>query len=245
MLGIGSLLGDTVSRMTGSVERNGNDGLVEVGGEDGRLGSGRGGERDIKLALSGCHDTTLAALLTSLGAFPNEPWPPYTSHIAIELFRQKARPAVKSAVATQTSAAEAEKKPQSWWKGLFGSTKETIDGLVPSPQGIARRPIDSLTAEEKQKLDGYYVRLRYNDKIMTVPGCKVAGKHLDGNESFCTLVRLDVLAVPHIVPFPYLTTKQEAFKSIADKFTPPNWHSACATNLGANAFPEKDETAGY
>jgi acid phosphatase len=195
-LGIGSLMGDIVARMAGSVERNGNDGLVEIGGEDGQLGTGRGGEKDVKLALSGCHDTTLSAILHSLGAFGTEQWPPYTSHVAIELFRRKAWTNPNWTVPGRTSESDAEKKSresdknsQSWWRNLFGSTKDLVDGRVPSPEGIARRSLKQLSTEEKEKLDGYYVRLRYNDKVMTVPGCKEVGKHLDGNESFCTLVR--------------------------------------------------------
>jgi acid phosphatase len=72
-------MGDVVERMVGSVERNANDGLLEIGGKDGSMGSGRGGEKSIKLGLSGCHDTTLAGVLASLGAFEGEFWPPYTS----------------------------------------------------------------------------------------------------------------------------------------------------------------------
>ena len=56
------------------MEQNGNDGALEIGGKDGSTGVGRGGETTIKLALSGCHDTTLAAVLASLGAFQGEPW---------------------------------------------------------------------------------------------------------------------------------------------------------------------------
>jgi len=67
-LGIGSLVGDVVARMVGHVEKNGNDGFLEIGGKDGSTGAGRGGERAIKLGLSGCHDTTLAAVLASLGS---------------------------------------------------------------------------------------------------------------------------------------------------------------------------------
>jgi acid phosphatase len=78
-LGIGSLMGDVVERMVGSVQRNGNDGLYEIGGKDGSMGSGRDGEKSIKLGLSGCHDTTLAGVLASLGTFQGELWPPYTS----------------------------------------------------------------------------------------------------------------------------------------------------------------------
>jgi acid phosphatase len=42
-----------------------------------------------------------------------------------------------------------------------------------------------------------------------------------------------------------LDTQQEAFKKIADKFTPKNWKEACDANIDAPAFPEKPEPAGY
>jgi len=193
MLGIGGLAGDVVSRM---IERT-------------RLSPHAVGitSPDVKFALSGCHDTTLAAFLTSLGAFPNEPWPPYTSHIAIELFKRHdaATPAALPDLTTKTG----------WWASLFGSAKVA----EPSP----RAPISELSDVEKQKLDGYYVRLRYNDRIMSVPGCRPAGKHYADDESMCTLA---------------------AFKSIVDKFTPKNWKTACGDRLGADAFPESIEPAG-
>ncbi|KAL8975905.1 MAG: hypothetical protein Q9205_007990, partial [Flavoplaca limonia] len=88
-VGIGALVGDIVTRMVGNIDRSGNDGLREVAGVDGDLGKGRGGESGIKLTMSGCHDTTLAAILSSLGAFEGEEWPPYTSHIAVELFKDE------------------------------------------------------------------------------------------------------------------------------------------------------------
>jgi acid phosphatase len=182
MLGIGALMGDITSRMTARVERDGTYDLLEVGGEDGHLGRGRGGETAIKLAMSGCHDTTLAAVLTSLGAFDGEKWPPFTSHIALELFRQKKLPEPSASI---EPAKPVEQRP-SWWSALFGNAKKAAG---PQGAGIARKPIDQLTDEQKQKLGGYYVRVRYNDKIMQVPGCKPVGKHLDGDESFCTLVR--------------------------------------------------------
>ncbi|KAE9989713.1 hypothetical protein EG327_002355 [Venturia inaequalis] len=220
-LGIGALMGDIVTRMTGSVERNGNDGFVEVGGEDGRLGQGRGGERNIKLALSGCHDTTLASVLASLGAFQTDKWPPYTSHIAIELLRKKGwtnpdwsnSPALKSNHGVN----------QGWLKSIFSAAKAAT-GSTPAPEGIARRPVTDLTEHERKQLEGYYVRVRYNDEVMTIPGCTEPGRHLDGDKSLCTL---------------------EAFKSIVDKYTPKNWKAACMSNLGESAFPKTDETAGY
>lgn len=178
-LGIGGLMGDLVSRMVGSVEHNGQDGLLETGGENGSTGIGRGGEQAIKLGMSGCHDTTLAAVLSSLGAFNGEPWPPYTSHIALEMFRKR-----------QLFSEEHKSEPsgaRTTSKGLL-----SIFGLEKQPQaspvGISRRKLRELSETERSKLDGYYVRIRYNDKVMTVPGCRAHGKHLDGDESFCTLV---------------------------------------------------------
>ncbi|KAF1954784.1 phosphoglycerate mutase-like protein [Byssothecium circinans] len=228
MLGIGALMGDITSRMTGNVQRDGNDGLVEIGGNDGALGRGRGGETDIKLALSGCHDTTLAAILTSLGAFDGENWPPFTSHIAFELFRKRTSTSA-SVISGRTSTTdealktEKQKKSQSWWKYLFGAAK-TASEEVPEYEGIGRKALDELSEDQRKQLQGYYVRIRYNDRIMQVPGCKVQGKHLEGDKSFCTL---------------------EAFKEIVDKFTPKNWKHACASNVDAPEFPAQEEPAGY
>ena len=133
-----------------------------------------GGERQIKFGLSGCHDTTLAAILSSLGAFEGEKWPPYTSHLAIELFRKD----------DEIMSSPELKSPQKPRMLSFGGTKrnESTQG------GIARRKLEGMSDAEREKLKGYYVRLRYNDRPMTVPGCKLPGKHLEGNEGFCTLV---------------------------------------------------------
>jgi len=73
-------------------------------------------------------------------------------------------------------------------------------------------------------LNDYYVRVRYNDKVMQVPGCVPEGKHFEGDTTLCTL---------------------EAFKSVVDKFTPKNWKASCAARLDAPAFPAKVEPAGY
>ena len=112
-------------------------------------------------------------------------------------------------------------KSQSWWSSLFGSTK-TEAGLA--PEGIARKPLTGLSQAQRDQLSDYYVRVRYNDKVMQIPGCKVEGKHLPGDTTFCTL---------------------EAFKGIVDKYTPKNWKAACASRLDQPAFPEKPEPAGY
>ncbi len=190
-VGIGALAGDIVARMVGNVEKSGNDGLLEIGGEDGSQGAGRGGEKDIRFGLSGCHDTSLAALLASLGCFGGEKWPPYTSHLAFELFKEPG--ADRGSIdgekldrpATADAAHNQKQGPLSTFLGSRGKTKVATEG-------IARKTTDELSATEREKLKGHYVRIRYNDRPVVVPGCKLPGKHLDGDESFCTLVRISV-----------------------------------------------------
>jgi acid phosphatase len=193
-LGIGGLMGDVVSRMVGSVEMNGNDGLLEIGGKDGSSGRGRGGEKAIKMALSGCHDTTLAAVLASLGAFEGKPWPPYTSHIALELFRKSDLPQTRESAKLELdtnipfASHSNDESQKGWLRRIFSNSSraEKDNG----PVGIARHKVEELTDAQRSKLDGYFVRIRYNDEVMKVPGCKTVGKHLDGDDSFCTLVSL-------------------------------------------------------
>lgn len=244
-LGIGAQVGDIVERMISKVEGVGLS-INEIGGENGQLGRGRGGETGITFALSGCHDTTLAAVLSSFGAFKGESWPPYTSHIAVELFRDKAGsyPESRSAgdFATLSLHEKVEEVSQTskpgWFAGMLGlgSGSGSKSPVTPSAQpssppstpskstsnlpaaptaenngtGIGRQPVHELDDDQKSRLDGYFVRLRYNDRVVTVPGCKKEGMHLEGDESFCTL---------------------EAFKRIADSFTPRDWKGECGKNL--------------
>jgi len=97
-------------------------------------------------------------------------------------------------------------------------------GSASSPNAIGRKKTPDLTDAERSRLDGYYVRLRYNDQPVTIPGCRTLGNHLEGDESFCTLA---------------------AFKSIVDKFTPTDWRQQCRANIDAPAFPSKPEPAGH
>ncbi|KAK4202693.1 histidine phosphatase superfamily [Triangularia verruculosa] len=180
-LGIGGLMGDLTQRMVGAVE-----------GRDGQ----------VKLGLHGCHDTTLAGVLASVGAFETHQWPPFTSHIAVELFKEG-----------KTSGGNSQ--GAGWWSSLFGGEAKEI----------GRRLTEELSEGEKKKMEGYYVRLRYNDEVVTVPGCKKAGNHLEGDESFCTLA---------------------AFKEIVDKFTPKNWKQECRLSRGETVVvPKEPEWAGY
>lgn len=233
MLGIGSLIGDIVERMTSKIE-GARLSINQIGGENGQLGQGRGGEKGIRFAMSGCHDTTLAGVLTGLGAFNEEKWPPYTSHIAFELFR---RPDPTSASATSepdanfithTNPASTEPKHHqattkpgaiASFLGLrspsqdnsdAASTKPRFGALPPPKDFIARAPHHTLSDTQKSRLDPYYVRIRYNDKIMRIPACAKAGNNYEGDETICTF---------------------EAFKRVADSFVPKNWKVQCGENI--------------
>ncbi|KAH7475611.1 hypothetical protein FOMA001_g11109 [Fusarium oxysporum f. sp. matthiolae] len=175
-LGIGGLLGDVVSRMVGSAERSTADGEYELALNK-KVSATT--PQPVRFGMSGCHDTTLAATLASLGAFNEEAWPPFTSHVAIELFRH--------VNAGATPPPEAPKP--TGFLSFFGLGSKGASHAGLPPPGIGRKKTPDLTEDEKERLKGYYVRLRYNDRPVTIPGCAPTGKHLDGDESFCTLVR--------------------------------------------------------
>lgn len=172
-VGIGSLLGDIVARMVGNLERRGNDEPFEVKDQYGDSENFKGGRKRIKFAMSGCHDTTLAAILCSLGAFENENWPPFTSHLAIELFETE-----------PTSGTLDGGECSNPWESVFSTfSKRSL-----SSTSIARKRLDELTPSEAAKMKGSYVRIRYNDQPVYIPGCKPPGKHFEDDQSFCTLV---------------------------------------------------------
>lgn len=180
-LGIGALLGDITARMVGSVEHSPADGEYELMRTSGQI------HTDVKFGMSGCHDTTLAGCLASLGAFNTDRWPPFTSHLAFELFRDAAKTS-SSRVQDQAPADPAPSRT-SWLGSIFSWGSASTTAGKPPP-GIGRKPTDELKGEEKTKLEGYYVRIRYNDEVITIPGCKPQGNHLEGDETFCTLVCL-------------------------------------------------------
>jgi acid phosphatase len=216
-LGIGSLLGDIVSRMIDSVQMRASGVPEDLGVRDPDVPT-RTQKPNIRFGLSGCHDTTLAAIMASVGTMEgiNGKWPPYTSHIAIEMFRKSE--VVQPAPSLENGVAQTPR--MSFWKTLLGSgAGNKLGGSLD-----VRKPISNYSQIEKAQLSGYYIRLRYNDRVLTIPGCKTPGNHWEGDESFCTL---------------------EAFKSIVDKFTPAQWKASCLSNLDEPAFPKVSEPAGH
>jgi acid phosphatase len=190
-LGIGGLIGDLTQRMvesTGGVPKEGQS-------------------EPLKMSLSGCHDTTIAATLTALGGFrvDKDKWPNFTSSIAFELFK------VKDASSTSTSSTSA-KPAKSWIPSFF-----SFSTPPPLSTANARTPLSSMPASHQASLDEHYVRIRYNDKPIALPFCKTPGRHLEGDETFCTL---------------------KAFKEAADLVTPKDWKKECRSNLGKTAFSD-------
>ncbi|KAI1126979.1 histidine phosphatase superfamily [Nemania abortiva] len=195
-LGSGEFMGGIVLRMLGQVRWNQRSSL----------------SAPPKLSLLGSHDYAFGATLASLGCFDSlEKWPPFTSNIIFELFRK-----------SQTTG-------ESHTLGLALRTPSTrplsSNGQEPGEaRGVSQRSTHMSTTKDTDKLNEYFVRVKYNGRILAIPGCRTEGNHLDGDESVCTL---------------------SAFKSIVDKFTPGNWHQACQSNLGAPPTIESDEPAGY
>ena len=127
----------------------------------GRMVAVAKGNSELKFALYGCHDSTVGALIVSLGVFDGV-WPPFTSNVAVELFKGPETLA-------QGKMTEPKKEGLGWRQWLFGAEAGS-------------------SAADTGAVNGYYVRLRYNDKPVIIKGCRPEGRHLEGDESFCTLV---------------------------------------------------------
>ncbi|KAJ5819093.1 hypothetical protein N7474_004684 [Penicillium riverlandense] len=211
-LGIGALMGDVVDRMVSTA--------VDGGWRSSSAASGSANAEDgknIRFAMSGCHDTTLASILSSVGGFQDESWPPFTSSIAIELFSRSSRSGADAGTMLEefSNPVIAPKKPGMLSK-FFGSSKSSVQ----PPSETARAPISSFPVETRESLRKHYVRIRYNDRPVRIPGCAAkAENHLPGDDTFCTL---------------------DAFKEIVDKFTPKNWQTECMENLGEGLHGPND-----
>ncbi|EAS32022.3 acid phosphatase [Coccidioides immitis RS] len=219
-LGIGALMGDIVDRMVAASVSGGWWPTTDTKREHGP---------PVKFAISGCHDTTIAAILTSLGAFDNGKWPPYTSNIAIELFKDVDGHHHKAHVGDileelsnplpGNNSNNNDSKPSSLLS-FFRRSATTSSTALTEPSDVARTPVSKLPPLHK-----HYVRIRYNDQPVAIPGCAAKpANHLPGEPTFCTL---------------------EAFKQIVDKFTPGNWREECGWNTDKGMFAEGEDRAGY
>lgn len=207
-LGIGGLMGDVVDRMISTAV---DGGWRSESSASGSAEPGKG--QAIKFAMSGCHDTTIAAILGSLGVFDGR-WPPFTSSVAIELFTKVDRDQ-ETTSATPTST----QKPSGLLSNLLPSSTSTSTSTHPptKPSPLTRTPLSSFTPTLRKPLqETHYVRVRYNDRPMRIPGCAAKPEnHLPGDDSFCTL---------------------DAFKEMVDRFTPRSWTGECLEGLGEGLF---------
>ncbi|KAL4880932.1 histidine phosphatase superfamily [Aspergillus karnatakaensis] len=208
-LGIGALMGDVVDRMVTTAVDGGWRSDTSAAGATGEKG------KAIKFAMSGCHDTTLAAILGSLGALDNR-WPPFTSSVAVELFSR-----ADSTTKPLASDPAAPKQSGGLFSFLSGSSSSSSSAITHSPPSpTARAPLSSLPEPARESLQSHYVRIRYNDQVVRIPGCAAKPQnHLPGDDTFCTL---------------------DAFKEIVDKFTPKSWKYECVQNLGEGLYGKDD-----
>lgn len=211
-LGIGGLMGDIVDRMVSTAVDGGWRSNTTAAGNSARPDEGE----DIKFAMSGCHDTTLAAILASVGVV-NEKWPPFSSSVAIELFTKTPREAHDAGTMLEEfSNPSIKRQGGGFLSYLVGSSKSQKPTEAKPPSETARVPLGDLPEAARQKLRTHYVRIRYNDTPVRLPGCAAKTQnHLPGDETFCTL---------------------DAFKEIVDKFTPGSWREECVSNLAEGMY---------
>ncbi|RKF79351.1 putative acid phosphatase SPBC4.06 [Golovinomyces cichoracearum] len=217
-LGIGRLMGEIVARMIRTVESTHREKSSSRNYRDKSVSKEKAENNKLKLALNGCHDSTLAAILGSLGTLKNKTWPPYTSHIALELFRKLPVKSV-SPPGIQDFNDGTENCPEILTNFHNGPQEENDLSCH-----TLKNSQDSNKSKNISSLAGYFVRVRYNDEVVTIPGCTQTGNHLDGDETFCTL---------------------DAFKTIVGKYVPHSQQKACQANLDMPAFPETPQPAGY
>jgi acid phosphatase len=88
-LGVGPLLGDILDRFTTHIASNPSSSNPSSSNPS-SLSPTATADSPQKMALYGTHDTTIAALLSTLSVFDNK-WPHFTSNITFELFKAKKR----------------------------------------------------------------------------------------------------------------------------------------------------------
>ena len=173
MLGIGALLGEAVDRM----KVRARDGSPSHSETSNPLEHDLQKDDGARMALFACHDATEAAILGSLGALEGEncAWPVYGSSIALELFK---------------TVDEASQKRRSTGN-ILAKGLQLIRGRDDqvSPTSSTDQT-DTGPEKPKAQTNRFYVRVKYNDRTVRLPGCSAQGLHLDGNDGFCTLVSL-------------------------------------------------------
>ena len=169
-VGIGAMLGDAVQRMVRS----------SMEGESSRDSSSRQDDvktQDADQASSGTTGLKMALFAT------------HDSTIA----------------ATLASLGALEGELNAWPSYTSSLAIELFQAVVdPSPYSSSSSsknqhtdPAETIPAHGSA---GQYVRIRYNDRPITIPGCRPQGLHLDGDESICTFVSSLSLSLSLYIP---------------------------------------------
>lgn len=171
-VGIGAMLGDAVQRMVRSSRRK------EM--ETGAASSG-GGELDMKDDRGASGTGLKIALFGS-----------HDSTIAATLASLGALEGEDNAWPSYTSSLAIELFRAIDPASSFSSNQQE------DPPAPGTKPAENHPAHGSPR---QYVRIRYNDRPITIPGCRPRGNHFDGDESMCTFVRFFfVLFLYTIIP---------------------------------------------
>ncbi|SCV72301.1 BQ2448_4995 [Microbotryum intermedium] len=113
----------------------------------------------LRLGIYACHDTSLGGMLNALEVFDGR-WPPFTSHISVELLRD---------TSTSPLPPTATRTPSPSFLSSF-----LPSFLLPTPsQPLSTKP--------------HYVRLSFNAHPLHLPACSNPSSHLPGSEgTICT-----------------------------------------------------------
>lgn len=138
-VGIRALLQEVVERMVRTAPTSSS---LQISPQE-EKGAGTAGDlpssgTDPKIALFGCHDSTLAAILASLGALEgeNNTWPSYTYSLAIELFQANTEPQTPTH-REHTPMPLTNEGPQQYVRIRYNDSPITILGCRPPGRHLA------------------------------------------------------------------------------------------------------------
>ncbi|GAA5947990.1 hypothetical protein JCM3765_007059 [Sporobolomyces pararoseus] len=113
----------------------------------------------LKLSINSCHDTSVAGIMNALDVF-NGRWPAFTANIGIELYASKSKD-------LQSTSSPPTSSPSS---SSSSSSSATTTTTPPPPPP-----------------DHHFVRVLYNGKTLSLPGCQEPRNHLEGSQGkICT-----------------------------------------------------------
>lgn len=90
--------------------------------------------------------------------------------------------------ATLASLGALEGELNTWPSYTSSLAIELFQAIVPTEPNPSTSPSSTLLPHHKPRLAQHYVRIRYNDRPITIPACRAQGRHFENDESICTFV---------------------------------------------------------